>query len=42
MKFDVSDFEACEKAVAQIMAEIGPIEILVNNAGITRDARCHG
>ena len=30
-------FEACEEAIAQIIAEVGPIEILVNNAGITRD-----
>jgi acetoacetyl-CoA reductase len=37
MKFDVSDFAACEVAVAAITAELGPIEILVNNAGITRD-----
>jgi acetoacetyl-CoA reductase len=37
MKFDVSDFAACEVAVAQITSEIGPIAILVNNAGITRD-----
>ncbi len=36
-KFDVSSFEACQKAVEQIVAEVGPIEILVNNAGITRD-----
>jgi acetoacetyl-CoA reductase len=36
-KFDVGDFAACEAAVGQITAEIGPIEILVNNAGITRD-----
>jgi len=36
-KFDVSSFEACEKAVEQIVAEVGPVEILVNNAGITRD-----
>jgi len=36
-KFDAGDFEACTKAVAEITAEIGPIEILVNNAGITRD-----
>jgi len=36
-KFDVADFEACKAAVAQIEAEVGPIEILVNNAGITRD-----
>jgi acetoacetyl-CoA reductase len=36
-KFDVSNFEACKEAVARITAEVGPIEILVNNAGITRD-----
>ncbi len=36
-QFDVSSFEACQKALAQITAEVGPIEILVNNAGITRD-----
>ena len=36
-KFDVGDMAACEKAVAEIAAEVGPIEILVNNAGITRD-----
>jgi acetoacetyl-CoA reductase len=38
MKFDVSKFDECEAAVAKITAEYGPIEILVNNAGITRDA----
>jgi len=37
-KFDVGDFDACVAAVTQIEAEHGPIEILVNNAGITRDA----
>ena len=36
-RFDVSDFAACEKAVADITAKTGPVEILVNNAGITRD-----
>ena len=36
-KFDVADFAACQDAVQRIHAEIGPIEILVNNAGITRD-----
>lgn len=36
-KFDVSDFDACAAAVKGIEAEHGPIEILVNNAGITRD-----
>lgn len=38
MKFDVSDFDACVDAVKRIEAEHGPVEILVNNAGITRDA----
>jgi acetoacetyl-CoA reductase len=36
-KFDVSDFAACQAAVERIHAEVGQIEILVNNAGITRD-----
>jgi acetoacetyl-CoA reductase len=37
-KFDVGDFDACTEAVKRITEEVGPIEILVNNAGITRDA----
>ena len=37
LKFDVSDFEACRIAVESITKELGPVEILVNNAGITRD-----
>jgi acetoacetyl-CoA reductase len=37
IKFDVSDFEQCVEAVGRIEAEHGQIEILVNNAGITRD-----
>ena len=37
-KFDAGDYAACEAAVAEITAAHGPIEILVNNAGITRDA----
>jgi acetoacetyl-CoA reductase len=36
-RFDVSRFEACQESVKQIVSEIGPIEVLVNNAGITRD-----
>jgi acetoacetyl-CoA reductase len=36
-KFDVSDFAACQTTVAQIEKDLGPVEILVNNAGITRD-----
>ncbi len=36
-RFDVGDFAAAKQAVEQIVQELGPIEILVNNAGITRD-----
>ena len=36
-KWDVSDFEACQEGVRKIEAELGPVDVLVNNAGITRD-----
>src|ERR1700729_1872228 len=36
-KFNVCDFDACKAAIEEIVAEHGPIEIVVNNAGITRD-----
>jgi acetoacetyl-CoA reductase len=36
-KWDVSDLDACAAGVAEIEAELGPVEIVVNNAGITRD-----
>ena len=37
-KFDVGDFAACQKVVADIEKDLGPVEIVVNNAGITRDS----
>ena len=40
-KFDVSDFEACQSAVEKISADLGPVEVLVNNAGITKDGTMH-
>ena len=37
-KWDVGDYAACEKGVAAVETEVGPVEVLVNNAGISRDA----
>jgi acetoacetyl-CoA reductase len=37
-KWDVADFGACQEGVRSIEAELGPVDVLVNNAGITRDA----
>jgi acetoacetyl-CoA reductase len=36
-EIDVANFDACQTAVAKIQSECGPIDVLVNNAGITRD-----
>src|SRR5580704_16161001 len=40
-KWDVSSFEACAAGVKQVESDLGPIEVLVNNAGITRDGAFH-
>jgi len=40
-KFDVSDYDACQTEVAKIESDVGPVEVLVNNAGITRDGTMH-
>jgi len=40
-KWDVSSFEACTEGVKRIETEVGPVDVLVNNAGITRDSQLH-
>jgi len=40
-KWSVADYEACVKGIAQVEADLGPVEILINNAGITRDGMFH-
>jgi acetoacetyl-CoA reductase len=40
-RWDVSDFEACKQGIAKVEADLGPINVLVNNAGITRDTTLH-
>jgi len=40
-KWDVSSYESCVAGLQQVEADLGPVEVLVNNAGITRDATLH-
>ena len=38
VEVDVPDYDSCQRAAAKIQSEVGPVDVLVNNAGITKDA----
>ncbi|HRW15425.1 acetoacetyl-CoA reductase [Amaricoccus sp.] len=40
-KWSVADYDACKAGIAAVEADLGPVDVLVNNAGITRDAPFH-
>src|SRR5213593_2046739 len=40
-KWDIGSYESCAAGVKQVEADLGPVEVLVNHAGITRDAMFH-
>ena len=40
-KWDVGNYDECAAGIAKVEAEVGPVEVLINNAGITRDAPFH-
>jgi len=40
-RFDVGDFDAVQENVERIVGDIGPVDVLINNAGITRDSTLH-
>ena len=40
-KWSVADYDACKAGIAQVEADLGPVAVLVNNAGITRDSMFH-
>ena len=40
-RWDVADFEACHNGIQLVANQLGPIEVLINNAGITKDSMFH-
>ena len=40
-KWSVADYDACAEGIARVETDLGPVDVLVNNAGITRDSMFH-
>jgi acetoacetyl-CoA reductase len=40
-KWDVSDYNSCVEGLAKVEADLGPVDVLVNNAGVTKDGFFH-
>jgi acetoacetyl-CoA reductase len=40
-KWDIADFEACKTGIQKVEIDLGPVDVIVNNGGITRDAALH-
>lgn len=40
-KWSVADYDSCATGIGKVEADLGPVDVLVNNAGITRDAPFH-
>ncbi|MEM7684979.1 MAG: SDR family NAD(P)-dependent oxidoreductase, partial [Pseudomonadota bacterium] len=40
-KWSVAEYDACADGIAKVEADLGPVDVLINNAGITRDGMFH-
>lgn len=40
-KWDIADFDACKQGIARVAADLGAVDILINNGGITHDSMLH-
>src|SRR6478735_5331439 len=40
-RWDIGDFDACHAGIMKVADELGPVSVLINNGGITRDSTLH-